>query len=193
MCAVGVIETVGLGGEPHLLAQGQTGAGNIQQGILFRRVHRHVVFARHGGVDELDDDVRADAFEIAVSPLLKGIGRRLAATFFGGALIGAAGGMRFDLVGWPVHDVNAAAIGFPSRDARRIVVVGIGDAAVVLFLEFVLDGIGRRIPPQPELLDELLTLFVSVQALECGPLFVSDNVSDVLLEPLFIRGFQLFP
>ena len=43
--------------------------------------------------------------------------------------------------------------------------VGIGDAAVVLFFEFVLFGIGRGVAAQPELLDELLALFVGSELL----------------------------
>ena len=43
--AVGAIEALGLVGQAHLLSQGQAGAGNIQQGVLFRRVHGHVVLA----------------------------------------------------------------------------------------------------------------------------------------------------
>jgi hypothetical protein len=61
--------------------------------------------------------------------------------------------------------------------------VGVGDAPVVLFLELVLDGIRRGIAAQPELLDELLALFVGLQALESGALLVGDDVGDVLVQP----------
>ena len=43
-------------------------------------------------------------------------------------------------------------------------IVGVSDAAVMLFLVFVLFGIRSGIAPQPELLDELLPLLVSLQA-----------------------------
>ena len=41
--------------------------------------------------------------------------------------------------------------------------VGVCDAAVMLFLKFVLLGVGRGIAAQPELLDELLPLIVGVR------------------------------
>ena len=70
--------------------------------------------------------------------------------------------------------------------------VGVGDAAVVLFLEFVLFGVGRGIAPQPELLDELLAFFVGIELLESLAFFVGDDVSHVFVEPLLPRRFQLF-
>ena len=69
--------------------------------------------------------------------------------------------------------------------------VGVGDAPVVLFLELVLDGIGRGVAAQPELLDELLALFVGLQALEGCLLLVGDDVGDVLVQPLLPGGLQL--
>ena len=76
--------------------------------------------------------------------------------------------MRLDLVRRSVRDVDAAAVGLPAGNAGGVMLVGVGDAAVVLFLELVLDGVRRGIAAQPELLDELLALFVGVQALP-GP------------------------
>ena len=70
--------------------------------------------------------------------------------------------MRFDFVGRAVRDVDAAAIGLPAGDAGSVMLVGVSDAAVVLFLELVLYGVGSGIAAQPELLDELLALFVGV-------------------------------
>ncbi len=70
--------------------------------------------------------------------------------------------------------------------------VGVRDAAVVLFLELVFLGVGRGIAPQPELLDELLALLVGLQPLEGRSLFVGDDVTDVFVEPLLIGRFQLF-
>ena len=187
-----LLKALRLAGQAHLFHQGEAGAGNIEQSVLFRRVHGHVVLARHGGVDELDDDVVADAFDVAVAPLLERIGGGFAAAFFHGPLVGAAGGMRFDFVRRPVHDVDAAAVGLPAGDARSVMLVGVRDAPVVLFLELVFFGVGRGIAAQPELLDELLALFVGAQALERCPLLVGDDVGDVFVQPLLIRRFQLF-
>ena len=100
--------------------------------------------------------------------------------------------MRIDFVWRAPHDVDAAAIGFPARDARGVVLVGIGDAAVVLFLKGILGRIRVRIAAQPELLDKLFALFVGLQAEEGAAFFGGDDVGYVLVQPLFIGGVQLF-
>ena len=46
--------------------------------------------------------------------------------------------MRLDFVRRAEHDVDAAAVGLPARNAGGEMLVGVGDAPVVLFLEFVL-------------------------------------------------------
>ena len=84
--------------------------------------------------------------------------------------------MLLDFVRRTVRDVDAAAVGLPSGNARGELLVGVGDTAVVLFLVFVLDGVRRGIAPQPELLDELLALFVGLQPLESLALFIGDDV-----------------
>src|SRR6202162_1984111 len=116
----------------------------------------------------------------------------MAAALFGRPLVGPTGGVRLDLVCRAMNDVDAAAVRLPSGDARSEVLVGISDAAVVLFLEFILDGVGSGVAAQPELLDELLALLVGAELEEGLPLFVGDDVQDVFLEPLLIRGVQLF-
>ena len=81
--------------------------------------------------------------------------------------------MRFDFVGRAVFNIDAAAIGLPSRDTRREPVVGVGDAAIMLFAEFVFFGVRSRIAAQPELLDELLALLVGGQRFESLPFLVA--------------------
>src|ERR1035438_9893936 len=51
--------------------------------------------------------------------------------------------------------------------------------------------IRRGVAPQPELLDELLALFVRLQPLERRPFLVGDDVRHILVEPLAIGRFQL--
>ena len=58
------------------------------------------------------------------------------------------------------HDVHAAAISLPSRNTRSIMLVGIGDAAIVLFFKLVVGQVRIGAAAQPELLDELFALFV---------------------------------
>jgi hypothetical protein len=64
--------------------------------------------------------------------------------------------------------------------------VGVGDALVVLFLIFVLFGIGRGIAALPEGFNEIVALFVVGELLEGGSLFVGDDVSDVFVQPLLV-------
>ena len=69
-------------------------------------------------VHEFDDDVRADALDVAIEPLLErecGCG---AAALFRGLAVRAAGGMRLLLVGRAVGDVDAAAVGLPAGEIR---------------------------------------------------------------------------
>src|SRR5262249_43961950 len=65
--------------------------------------------------------------------------------------------------------------------------VGVSDAPVVLLFEFVFPCTGCRVAAQPELLDEMLALFVGLEAEECFLLCISDDVNDVLREPALIR------
>ena len=92
--------------------------------------------------------------------------------------------MRLDFVGLSVKDIDASAIRFPTRLSRGETLVRVGNTAVMLFLELVLDRIRRRITPEPELLDELLTLFIRFQSLESSFLLVGDDVRDIFIQPL---------
>src|SRR5437879_5524888 len=99
--------------------------------------------------------------------------------------------MRFNLIGLAVHDVNAAAVAFPARDAGGKMLVGVGDAGVVLFLVLVLFGVGSRVATLPEGLDELVAFFVVGKLFESGSFFVGDDPDDVLVEPLLVNLAEL--
>ena len=167
--------------------------GTFAQGVLLAAVDGEVVVAALAGVHKLDIDVVANTFEIPVVPDLKRKRRCFAAAFVHGPLIGAARRMGVDGVRRAKGNVDVAAIGLPARFAGRIVVVGILDAPIVLFAEFVVGRVGIGIAAQPELLDERLALFVVAQVLECLPLFVRDDVGHVLIEPGLVGAFQLLP
>src|SRR5579871_6809999 len=96
------------------------------------------------------------------------------------------------LVRRPERDVDAAAVGLPSRNSRSEMLVRVGDAAVVLFLELVFQRVGCRIAPQPELFDELLALFVRLKTLERGALLIGDDVEHILAQPLPVRSLEIF-
>ena len=70
--------------------------------------------------------------------------------------------------------------------------VGIRDAAVMLFFVFVLFGIRSGVAAQPEVLDELLPLLVGLELLEGFAFFVGDDLDDVFVQPLLIRRLKLF-
>src|ERR1019366_1707900 len=132
-----------------------------------------------------------NALDVAIAPCFKREGRGLAAAFFHGALVAAAGGMGVNLIRRPKHDVHPAAIGLPTGDAGRVVLVGIRDTPVVLFFKLVLFGVGRGIAALPEGLNELVALFVVRELHEGGFFFVGDNPAHVLVQPLPISLAQL--
>jgi hypothetical protein len=83
--------------------------------------------------------------------------------------------VRINLIGGAIHDVDATAVRLPSGNTRREVFVGVSDAAVVLFFVFVFDRVRGGIAPEPELLDELIALFVVGELLKSRSLFVGED------------------
>src|SRR4029077_15375713 len=93
---------------------------------------------------------------------------------------------------WTPHDVNPAPVSSPPGYARGEPLIGVGDAAVMLFLELVLDRVRRGIAPLPECLYELLALFVGLQLQECRALFIGNDVGDFLFKPFLVGSGELF-
>ncbi len=60
--------------------------------------------------------------------------------------------------------------------------VGIGEAAVVLFFEFVDRGVGIGIVAVENYFDELLAFFVGAEAIKGGALFRRDDVDEIFVE-----------
>src|ERR1019366_7652369 len=108
-----------------------------------------------------------------------------------GALVAAAGGMGLDLIRRPKHNVSPAAVGLPTGNSGRVVLVGICYTPVVLFFELVLFCIWRGIAALPEGLDELVALFVVRELHEGGSFLVGDNPAHVLVQPLLVSLAQL--
>src|SRR5438067_3660595 len=94
--------------------------------------------------------------------------------------------MGVNAVGRAEDDIDAAAIGLPSRDAGRKTLSGISDAAIVLFLKFVLHGVRRGVAAKPKLFNELVALFIVGELLEGGHFFVADDPADIILQPLLV-------
>src|SRR5215472_2600340 len=61
--------------------------------------------------------------------------------------------------------------------------VGIGQAAVVLFLEFIYRGLRIGIPDLPEVLDEIVALDVVGEFFESASLLAGDDVGNDLIQP----------
>ena len=95
--------------------------------------------------------------------------------------------MRLDFIRLAEHDVDAAAICFPARNAGCKMLVRIGNALVMFFLEFVLFGVRRGIAALPEGFNKVIALFVVGQLLEGRAFFIGDDVGDVFVQPLLVR------
>ncbi len=148
-------------------------------------------FARATGIDKFKFDVFADALEVAIAPFFPRIGGGCAAAFVHWAIVNAASGVRLDFIGRTPEDIDVAAIGAPAGGAGSEMLVGVGDAAVVLFLGRVFGRIGFGIADVPEMLDELVALFVGGETKEGGFFFGRDDVGDVFVEPR-IEGIAEF-
>ncbi len=62
----------------------------------------------------------------------------------------------------------------------------------MLFTEFVFDGVRGGVAAEPEVLDELLALFIGLQTHEGGAFLIGDDVGDVLIQPMAIGRGKLF-
>src|SRR5271165_1692904 len=164
----------------------------MQKCVLFRRIHGQVVFARAAGIHEFENDVLANSFQIAPAPGFPGIGCGGTPALFHRPVVSSTHGMRVHLIGRAPHDVHAAAIGLPTRNAGGIMLVGVCDATVVLFFKVVIREVGITAPPKPELLDSLLALFVGIKLKEGFPLLWRNDIDDVLIQPLLVLAVELF-
>ena len=140
----------------QLLGQSQSGPRNLEQGILLLRIHCDPVLIGAGSIDELDFDSRPHSFQMAVKPHLEGIGVGSPPTFFELSLIGSPLRVLLESVRFPEQDIDHPPVGSPALDTGMVFVVGVGNAAIVLFLELVDGGPGVEIPAEPELLDEVV-------------------------------------
>ena len=61
----------------------------------------------------------------------------------------------------------------------------------MLFAELVVGRVGIGIAAKPELLDKGFALFIVAEILEGFPLFIGNNVGDILVQPGLIGAFQL--
>ena len=90
--------------------------------------------------------------------------------------------MGFHFIGLAMHDENPAPVGFPAGNPGRELLIGQNDALVVFVPKLVIDGVGTRVPPKPELLDEVLPFLVGLESFEGVILLGIDDVRDFVLE-----------
>src|SRR5215510_13000654 len=186
-----VSDAVGLRRQAELLGQRQARVRCVKQRVLFIGAAGDAVFARTGRVDEFDLDVRTYSLDVAIPPDFKGISRRRATAFPGWPVIAAARRVRFNLIGLAEHDIDAPAVGLPSGDAAGVMLVGVGDALVILFAVFVDVSVGVWIAAVPEPFDELLALVVSLERVEDLALFIGDDPADVFVYPAYVNALDL--
>src|SRR5437763_10317133 len=86
----------------------------LRRRILLGRMRCQAVLARSGPIHKLEDDVLAHDVDMVVSPLLERVCRYEAAAFPWRTDVATPAGMRLDLVGRSVGDVNTAAVGLPA-------------------------------------------------------------------------------
>ena len=176
-----------------MLVEGQAGAGNHHERVLFIRAHRHPVFTAHACVDELDLDVVPDPVYVTVAPTLEGVSRRRSAAFPRQPFVGPPRRMGFDFRRLPEHYINATPVRFPAREAGCKPLVAVSDAAVMLLLEFIIGGSRVSVATEPELLDKALSFLVVLEVLEDLLLLFGDDVDHVFVEPfLVISGARCF-
>ena len=68
--------------------------------------------------------------------------------------------------------------------------VGVGNAAIVLFFKIVIRKVGIAAAPKPELFDELLALFIGIELKESVPFFWRNDVDHILIQPLLVLAVE---
>src|SRR4051794_40588259 len=111
--------------------------------------------------------------QIPVRPFLKCIRLSGSTTLFERSFVSSTGRMVLNFVRLSIKNIDAAAIGLPSRLAGSKALVRIGNAFVVFFSEFVFNRVRRRIPTQPEVFLELFSLLRCAEAVERFLLIIS--------------------
>ena len=100
--------------------------------------------------------------------------------------------MRIHFVRRTIHDVHAAAIGLPARNASGEMLVGVGNTPIVLFLVFVLFRIRSGVPALPESFDEIIALFIVGKLFEGSPFLIGNDPDNILIQPLLVSLAKLY-
>ena len=139
MRPIRILKTGRFGRHALLLSESQSRPGHIKQGVFFRWVGSQAELARATGIHKFQFNIFADALNVVVRPIFEGIRLRFAAALIQRPLVVLALCMAFKRVRLAVHDVDAAAVGSPAGNAGCKMLVGIGDAPIMLFLDRIID------------------------------------------------------
>src|SRR5579859_792211 len=94
--------------------------------------------------------------------------------------------MRIDGIRLAIHDVHAAAVSLPARNAGCEALGRISEAAIVLVFVFVFFGVGSGIAALPESLDKLVALRIGRQLFERGFFVPGNDPANVLIQPFLV-------
>ena len=119
-------------------------------------------------------------------------GARRSSAFRDGTVISSSCGEAVDIGWWAVGNVNPSSVGCPSVDSRFEMIVGVGNAPVVLFLEFVKSCARVGVAPTPELFDKIFLFLGAGKLFKNRFLLSANNVNDMFIEPFLILVFPLF-
>src|SRR5256712_4973552 len=132
---------VSVAGNPHLLVKSQAAIGGVQERVFLRAIHRHLVIAAHAVIQKFDDDFLPNPLYIPVPPIFERIGGSRPSSLLHRPLICATRGMRLNLIRRPVDYIDSAAVAFPAGDTGGEVLVGVGDAPVILLFRLAFYGV----------------------------------------------------
>src|SRR5258708_39291908 len=94
--------------------------------------------------------------------------------------------MTHNLVGRPIHDVEAATIGLPTRNTSREMLVRVGEPPIMLFLEHVIRRTWSWIAAFPENFDEVVALLVGCKPRVLRAFFICNDPTHVFVQPLLV-------
>src|SRR5882724_3755995 len=129
---------------------------------------------------------------MAIKPDFKRERAGRSAAFIGRTLILSTGRMGFLAVRRAKHNVDKAAVSFPTRDTRSKVRIGICDSGRIFFAVFIFRSVRIWVATSPELFDKSLALFIGLQGLKSLSLFIRDDPAHVLIHPALIDLFIAF-
>src|SRR5882724_3950161 len=129
---------------------------------------------------------------MAIKPDFKWERAGRSAAFIGRTLILSTGRMGFLAIRRSKHNVDTAAVSFPTRDTRSKMRIGICDSSRIFFTVFIFRSVRIWVATSPELFDKSLALFIGLQGLKSLSLFIGNDPAHVFIHPALIDLFIAF-